>query len=181
MEFNLGFKGLKSMIKHKGQSQLPMLEKFLFYWHNCSDVFELQLHMSTLYGTRWLISSSFWKWRISTFLNQDPSSKVEGWFCILPTSLVLLFHCFVPFLISVPWNILCFVDCTSLHNLVNKANLQHNLFLVYLSVSTCFGWLRAHHHEKQLCLCDTWYLLLCVDGCVECRVDTTQSSIQNNK
>jgi len=48
--------------------------------------------------------------------------------------------------------------------LVNKANLVHNLFLeylflVYLSISTCFGLLCAHHQEKQLCLCDTWYLL----------------------
>jgi len=36
--------------------------------------------------------------------------------------------------------------------LVNKANLVHNLFSVYLSISTCFGRLRAHHQEKQLCL-----------------------------
>jgi len=53
-------------------------------------------------------------------------------------------------------------------NFVNKANLVHNLFLayiflVYLSVSTCFGGLCAHHQEKQLCLCDTWHLLFCVD------------------
>jgi len=24
---------------------------------------------------------------------------------------------------------------------------------------TCFGRLCAHHQEKQLCLCDTWYLI----------------------
>jgi len=41
-------------------------------------------------------------------------------------------------------------------NLVNKANLVYSLFLVYLSISTCFGRLCAHHQEKQLCLCDTW-------------------------
>jgi hypothetical protein len=35
------------------------------------------------------------------------------------------------------------------------------LFLVYLSISTCFGRLCAHHQEEQLCLCDTWYLLFC--------------------
>jgi len=35
--------------------------------------------------------------------------------------------------------ILCFVDCASLYNLVNKTNLVHNLFLVYLSISVCFG------------------------------------------
>jgi hypothetical protein len=47
---------------------------------------------------------------------------------------------------------LCFVDRASLYNLVNEANLVHNLFLAYLSISTCFGRLRAHHQEKQLCL-----------------------------
>ena len=65
-------------------------------------------------------------------------------------------------------NVLCFVDRASLWNLVNKANLVHNLFLVYLSISTCFGCLcAAHHQEKQLCLCDTWYLVFCVDDCMQ--------------
>jgi len=68
-------------------------------------------------------------------------------------------------------NVLCFVDRASLYNRVNKAYLVHNLFLVYLyvSISTCFGRLWAHHQEKQLCLCDTWYLLFCVDDCLVCR------------
>jgi len=44
-----------------------------------------------------------------------------------------------------------FVDRASLYNLVNKTNLVHNLFLVYLSISICFGQLWAHHQEKQLC------------------------------
>jgi len=61
--------------------------------------------------------------------------------------------------------ILCFVDCATLYNLANKANSVHNLFLVYLSISTCFGQLCAHNQEKKLCLCDTWYLLFCVDDC----------------
>jgi hypothetical protein len=57
---------------------------------------------------------------------------------------------------------------------VNIANLVHNLFLVYLflvylSISTCFERLCAHHQEKQLCLCDTCYLHF------------RQSSTQNNK
>jgi len=56
---------------------------------------------------------------------------------------------------------LSLVDRTALYNLVNKANLVHNLFLAYLSISTCFRQLCAHHKEKQLCLCDTWYLLFC--------------------
>jgi len=50
---------------------------------------------------------------------------------------------------------LCFVDRASLYNLVNKTNLVHSLFLVYLSISTCFGRLWAHHQEKQLCFYDT--------------------------
>ena len=65
----------------------------------------------------------------------------------------------------------CFVDRASLYNLVNKSNLVHNLFLVYLSIPTCFGQLCAHHQEKQLCLCDTWYLLFWVDDCLACRVE----------
>ena len=48
---------------------------------------------------------------------------------------------------------------------------MHNLFLVYLSIPTCFGLLCAHHQEKQLCLCDTWYLLFCVDDCPVCIPD----------
>jgi len=46
---------------------------------------------------------------------------------------------------------LCSVDCASLYNLGNKANLVHSLFLVYLTISTCFRRLCAHHQEKQLC------------------------------
>ena len=52
---------------------------------------------------------------------------------------------------------------------------MHILFWVYLSISTCFGRLWAHHQKEQLCLCDTWYLLFCL------RVHTRQSSTQNNK
>jgi len=63
--------------------------------------------------------------------------------------------------------------------LVNKANLVHNLFLVYLLISKCFGRLCAHHQERQLCLCDTWYLLFCVDDCLV--PVSYQSSTQNNK
>ena len=54
--------------------------------------------------------------------------------------------------------------------LVNKANLAHNLFLVYLSISICFERLCVHHQEKQVCLCDTWYLLFCVADCLVYRV-----------
>ena len=63
------------------------------------------------------------------------------------------------------YDFLCFVDCASLYNLLNKANLVQNLFLVYLlleylSISTCFGQICAHRQEKQLCLRDTLYLFL---------------------
>ena len=51
-------------------------------------------------------------------------------------------------------------------SLVNRAKLVHNLFLVYLPISTCFRQLCAHHQEKQLCLCNTWYLLFCVGDCL---------------
>jgi hypothetical protein len=54
---------------------------------------------------------------------------------------------------------------------VNKTNLVHELFLVYLSISTCVRRLWAHHQEKQLCFCDTLYLLFCVDDCLVCRVE----------
>jgi len=66
---------------------------------------------------------------------------------------------------------LCFVDRASLYNLVN--NLVHNcFFLVYLclSISACFGLLRANHQEIWLCLCDTWYLFFCMYDCLVCRV-----------
>jgi len=78
---------------------------------------------------------------------------------------------------KVVWcQILHFVDHASLHNLVNKTNLVHNLFLEYLflvrlSISTCFGQLHAHHQEKQLCLCNTWYLLFCADDCLLRRME----------
>ena len=37
--------------------------------------------------------------------------------------------------------LLCFVDCPSLYNLVNKANLVHNLFLVYLCINLYVSWM----------------------------------------
>ena len=62
-------------------------------------------------------------------------------------------------------NVICilyFVDRASLYNLVNKTNLVHNLFLVYLyvSISTRFGRIWAHHQEKQLCLCEHFVLFI---------------------
>jgi len=50
-------------------------------------------------------------------------------------------------------NLLSFVNLAFLYNLINKANLVQNLFLVYLSVSTCFGRLCAHHQGKKI----VWY------------------------
>ena len=80
---------------------------------------------------------------------------------------------------------LCFVERASLYNFVNKAYLLHNLFLVYLfllyfSTSTYFRRLCAHHQEQQLCLCDTWYLLFCMDPqritSTKCRINTVVST-----
>jgi len=59
----------------------------------------------------------------------------------------------------------------------NKANLVHGFFLAYLSISTCFVRLCAHRQEKQLCLCDTWYLLFCVDDCLVCRVQGAYQTV----
>ena len=64
--------------------------------------------------------------------------------------------------------------------LVSKAKLVYNfflvyLFLVYLSISTCFGRFCAHYQEKQQCLCDTCYLLFCLDDCLVCILHTRQS------
>jgi len=42
---------------------------------------------------------------------------------------------------------------------VDKASLVHNLFVLCLIISTCLGWLCFHHQEKQLCLCNAWYVL----------------------
>ena len=69
------------------------------------------------------------------------------------------------------WSFITWIRKVELVYLVNKANLVHNLLLVYLSISTCFGRLCAHHQEKQVCLCDTWYLLFVVDDCLVCRVE----------
>jgi len=72
---------------------------------------------------------------------------------------------------------ICSVDRASLYNLVNKTNSVHNLFSVYLSISTCFVQLCAHQQEKQLCFCDTWYLLFCVDDCLVCRVEPAYQTV----
>jgi len=43
----------------------------------------------------------------------------------------------------------CFVDRASLYNLLNKAKLVHNLFLLCLFLfSTRFGRLRVHYQKK---------------------------------
>jgi hypothetical protein len=50
---------------------------------------------------------------------------------------------------------------------------------LYLSFWTSFGRLWAHNQEKQLCLCDTCYLLFCVKECLVCRVDSTLHTRQS--
>jgi hypothetical protein len=83
------------------------------------------------------------------------------------------------------YDFLCFVDCAYLYNFVNETNLVHNLFLVYLSVSTCFGQLFAHRQEIQLCFV-TIGTCYSVWMCLVCRVEfippcIPDSSTQNNK
>jgi hypothetical protein len=73
---------------------------------------------------------------------------------------------------------LYFVHRAFLYILVNKTKLVHNFFLVFLSISTCFGQLWTHHQEKQLCFCDIWYLLFCVDDCLVCTVECIPPCIQ---
>jgi hypothetical protein len=61
--------------------------------------------------------------------------------------------------------------------------LQLTNISCHISISTCFERLRvcAHYQKKQLCLCDTWYVLFCVDDCLVCILQTRQSSTLNNK
>jgi hypothetical protein len=63
--------------------------------------------------------------------------------------------------------------------LVNKANLVHNLFLVYLSITTCFGQLCAHHQEME----NLVLVILCglLSGMQGSFHHPYQSSTQNNK
>ena len=62
-----------------------------------------------------------------------------------------------------------------------KSQLGAQFFLVCLLLfSTCFGRICAHHREKQLCLCVTWYLLFYVDGCLVCRVDDDGHIVAQN-
>ena len=83
--------------------------------------------------------------------------------------------------VSTKWHQVNLLLDLTYNNLVSKANFVHNFFLVYLflvhlSIATCFGRLRAHHQEKQLCLSDIWHL-----QCLVCNLHTRQSSTQNNK
>ena len=43
--------------------------------------------------------------------------------------------------------------------------------LILFMTSTCLGTLQVHHQEEQLYLCDTWYLLFCIAGCLVCRME----------
>jgi len=51
--------------------------------------------------------------------------------------------------------LLCFVDRPSLYNLVNKANLLHNLFLVYLFISLYMSWVTTCPTSGETTV---WYL-----------------------
>jgi len=82
--------------------------------------------------------------------------------------------------------ILCFVGRAFLYNLVNKTNLAHKLFLVYLSVSTfferygsiigrnncVFATLGAYYSVWMT----AWYA-----GCIPCIPDSHSHRITSNK
>jgi hypothetical protein len=76
------------------------------------------------------------------------------------------------------------VDRASLYNLVNKAKLVHNFFLVYLFLlylpsSTCFGQLCAHRQEKQLySIFNQSNTSLLSDNCIRLHVSATVSHHQ---
>jgi hypothetical protein len=154
---------------------LMALQSFMNHslFQNCLPLFSILLLMSP--GPHFHLLQMFSNWlKPSQFRFSDTSSAF--WFkkSKLYTRIELLHSTEVS---QPPQSsyFLCFVDCASLYNLVNKANLVHNflvyLFLVYLSIYTCFGQLYAHHQEKQPCLCDTCYLLFCVDDCLVCRIE----------
>jgi len=73
------------------------------------------------------------------------------------------------------------------NSLVNKANLVYNLFLVFLSVCTCFGRLCVHHQEKQLCYATlgacysvwmtVWYAHWCIPDSHPHRITSTKCRI----
>jgi len=69
----------------------------------------------------------------------------------------------------------CFGRLCVHHQELITVSMRHLVFVTlcgWLSgmhpFSTCFGRLCSHHQEKQLYLCDTWYLSLCVDDCLVC-------------
>ena len=61
-----------------------MLEKFLFYRHNCSDVFELQPHMPTLYGIDNILVTLFEKGGYLLFRIKTLAPKLKVGFVFYP-------------------------------------------------------------------------------------------------
>jgi hypothetical protein len=55
------------------------------------------------------------------------------------------------------------------------------VFSIFIFFSTCFERQCTHHQEKQLYLCDTWYLLFCVDEGVVCIPDSNRHRIISTK
>jgi len=75
--------------------------------------------------------------------------------------------------------LLCFVDRASVYNLVNKTNLVHNLFLVYLSISTCFG--RNKCVFATLDTCYSVWLTVWYAVCLPCIPDSHPNRITSTK
>ena len=64
-------------------------------------------------------------------------------------------------------------DFLKVHNLFCKQNqLGAQIFFICLLLfTTCFRRICAHHQEKILYLCDTWYWSLYIDDCLVCRAE----------
>jgi len=79
---------------------------------------------------------------------------------------------------------------SSLQNIIRRNSC------VYVTLGTCYSvWMTVwyagacvpayetvihteYHQEEQLCLCDTWYLLFCVDDCLVCRSMWVSTQLQ---
>ena len=61
-----------------------------------------------------------------------------------------------------------------------KINILRCCTVSKISIYTCFVRLWAHHHEKQLCLCDIWYCLVYRSIC-SCIPDTHPYRITSTK
>jgi len=131
------------------------------------------------------------------FIVSCPYVSVHIWTCTVWRSVIgshAFCLCYDQGVMSTLWlkhnkvRILCFVDRASLYNLVNKANLVHSLFLVYLSLSI---FINLYMFRETMCpssgeivvfMRHVVVVILCgwLSG-MHSTLHTIESSIQNNK